>query len=143
STWKEGTRLEISSEMMRLTLAIVGATLFSRDLAGEAAEIGRAVSHVIGTLQTVLLPFSNLLAHLPFGPLARAKRANRYLDKTVYAIIRERRRDGTDHGDLLSMLLASEDQNEQMDDKQVRDETLTLMLAGHETTANALTWTWF
>src|SRR5207248_449114 len=75
----------------------------------------------------------------------RLRRARRTLDQSSYKIIDDRRRSGTDTGDLLSMLLEARDEDDggQMTDEQVRDEALTLFLAGHETTANALTWTWY
>jgi cytochrome P450 len=93
----------------------------------------------------LLLPFSELLEKLPLPQSRRLGLARRTLDRVIYTIIDERRRSGEDTGDLLSMLLLAQDEESgtAMTDQQVRDEALTLFLAGHETTANALTWTWY
>ena len=93
-----------------------------------------------------VLPFSEYLEKLPIPPVLRMKRARERIDRVIYRFIEERRRSGEDRGDLLSMLLAAEDseasgQGTRMDNDQIRDECITLILAGHETTANALTWT--
>ncbi|MBC8167142.1 MAG: cytochrome P450 [Bryobacteraceae bacterium] len=142
--WIAGQTLEMSSEMMRLTLAVVGLTLFSSDIENDATEVGQALTDVLSTFGTMMLPFSDLIRHLPIHSIQRAKRAQKLLDATIYKIIADRRKAGTDNGDLLSMLLmAADDGDGGMTDKQVRDEAMTLMLAGHETTANALTWTWY
>ena len=142
--WTDGESLDVAGEMMRLTLAVVGLTLFSRDTEGDAADIGSAMTALLATYGTLLLPFGNLIRMLPAGPVRRAKSAQKLLDAKVYEIIRERRAEGSDRGDLLSMLLlASESNGDSMDDRQVRDEAMTLILAGHETTATALTWTWY
>jgi cytochrome P450 len=93
--------------------------------------------------ETVLMPFSEWLEKLPLPSVRRFERARALLDKIIYGIIADRRKSGHDAGDLLSMLLLAQDEGSGMSDKQVRDEALTLFLAGHETTANALTWTWY
>jgi cytochrome P450 len=143
--WRDGSRLDISEEMMRLTLGIVGKTLFDADVEDEAEEIGEALTTIIGLFNAMLFPFSEILEKLPLPQARRFKRAKKRLDETIYRIINERRADGADHGDLLSMLLLSQDEEGtgSMTDEQVRDEVMTIFLAGHETTANALTWTWY
>ena len=148
SRWHDGEQLDISQEMMRLTLAIVGKTLFDADVEGEADEIGAALTAVMELFDYLLMPFSELLEKLPIplSPGRRFQRAKDRLDVTIYRIIEERRRSGEDRGDLLSMLLDARDEEGdggQMSDLQVRDEVMTLFLAGHETTANAMTWTWY
>jgi cytochrome P450 len=137
--------LDIHVEMTRLTLAIVGRTLFSADVSSDADEIGSAMTQIFELFDTLLLPFSDWIQKLPIPPVRRFEKARDRLDKIVYGLIAERRRSGKDEGDLLSMLLLAQDEsdNAQMTDKQVRDEALTLLIAGHETTANALTWTWY
>ncbi|HEX6893960.1 MAG TPA: cytochrome P450, partial [Bryobacteraceae bacterium] len=143
--WTEGT-LDVSTEMMRLTLAVVGKTLFSADVEAEASEIGEALTTVLKMFNLLMMPFSEYLEKLPLPSMRRFERARARLDKTIYGMIRERRQSGRDTGDLLSMLLLAQDQEDDgqgMTDQQVRDEALTLFLAGHETTANALTWTWY
>ena len=145
--WRDGETRDIDKEMMRLTLQIVGKTLFSANVEDEADEIGKALTTLIEMFDYLLLPFSEILEKLPFPQAIRFKRAKETLDKTIYGIINEHRKSGaTDKGDLLSMLLAAQDEtddNRRMSDRQVRDECLTLFLAGHETTANALTWTFY
>jgi len=143
--WQDGETRDISHEMMRLTLRIVAKTLFDTDVTREADEVGRSLTTLVDLFNMLLLPFSEVLEKLPFPHSIRLRRARRHLDSIIYRIIDERRREGTDHGDLLSMLLAARDDDGggQMTDEQVRDEALTLFLAGHETTANALTWTWY
>ena len=130
---------------MRLTLTVVGRTLFSTDVSSHADEVGSALTEVFGLLKTVLMPFSELIEKLPIPMVKRFERARDRLNRVIYGLIAERRKNGQDHGDLLSMLLLAQDEesNAQMTDLQVRDEALTLMLAGHETTANALAWTWY
>ncbi|MGH9631574.1 MAG: cytochrome P450 [Bryobacteraceae bacterium] len=146
SRWREGQIYDMSEEMMRLTLAVVARTLFSKDVEAEARQIGQAMTDVLATFDTLLLPFSTTLQRLPLPAFRRAERARGVLDTIIYKIIGERRASGEDRGDLLSMLLLAQDEEEhgeRMSDKQIRDEALTLFLAGHETTANALTWTWY
>ncbi len=141
--WSHGARLDIAREMNRLALAIVAKTLFSADVSSEADEIGAALTEVLGLFETVLLPFSEWLEKLPLPSVRRFERARAVLDRIIYRLIAARRASGRDEGDLLSMLLLAREEGGGMDDKQVRDEALTLFLAGHETTANALTWTWY
>ena len=143
--WKAGQPFDVLQEMMRLTLAIVAKTLFSTEVDSEADDIGTALTQVFDLFEVILMPFSEILEKLPLPAVRRFKRARKRLDETIYRLIAERRADGSDKGDLLSMLLLARDEDGQsgMTDEQVRDEALTLFLAGHETTADALTWTWY
>lgn len=144
--WSDGSTLDISEEMMRLTLAVVGKTLFSADVESEASEIGEALTTVLKMFRLLMMPFSEYLEKLPLPSMRRFEKARARLDATIYGLIEERRKSGRDRGDLLSMLLLAQDEEGDgggMTDQQVRDEALTLFLAGHETTANALTWTWY
>ncbi len=148
SEWRDGVTLDMSEEMMRLTLAIVGKTLFDADVERDAKDVGEALSTIMSLFDAMLLPFSEYLEKLPLPQTRRFEKARDKLDAIIYKIIEERRSSGLDRGDLLSMLLlAQEDEegkvSEQMTDEQVRDEVMTLFLAGHETTANAMTWTWY
>jgi cytochrome P450 len=142
--WRGGEVRDIDHEMMRLTLQIVGKTLFSADVTEDADEVGAAMTDIIRLFNFLLLPFSELLEKLPLPQSRRFRAAKAKLDEVIYGFINERRASGEDKGDLLSMLLLSQDEEDGsgMTDKQVRDECLTLFLAGHETTANAMTWTW-
>jgi cytochrome P450 len=143
--WQDGAEPDISGEMMRLTLQIVAKTLFNADVEDEADEIGTALTTLVEMFDYLLLPFSEILEKLPIPHARRFNRAKETLDKIIYGIINERRKSGEDKGDLLSMLLAAQDEESgaMMTDEQVRNECLTLFLAGHETTANALTWTFY
>jgi cytochrome P450 len=137
--------LNVDAEMMRLTLEIVGECLFSIDIAGEAGRVGSAFT-------TVSDQFAKLLGH-PLGPMLvkfpRLPSVRRFndsiatLDDVVEGIIADRRASGAEMGDLLSLLMAARDAETGagMDDRQLRDEVMTLLLSGHETTADALTWT--
>jgi cytochrome P450 len=143
--WQPGRTLDIATEMPHLTLSIVAKTLFSADIESEASEIGEAMTAVLQMFRMLLMPFSDYLGRLPLPYVRRFQKARARLDATIYGLIRERRKSGVDTGDLLSMLLLAQDEEKHggMTDQQVRDEALTLFLAGHETTANALTWTWY
>jgi cytochrome P450 len=143
--WHDGASLDMAQEMMRLTLGIVGKTLFDADVEEEAQEIGAALTTIIEMFDLMMMPFSELLEKLPLPQNRRFQRARERLDLTIYRLIEERRKRGEDRGDLLSMLLLAQDEEGQsggMTDAQVRDEAMTIFLAGHETTAVALTWTW-
>lgn len=144
-SWRDGAEYDISEEMMRLTLYIVAKTLFGANVEDEADEIGAAMTTLVGAFNYLLLPFSELLEKLPLPIAKRLDRAKQTIDRVIYQIISERRASNEDCGDLLSMLLLARDDTdgERMSNEQVRDECLTLFLAGHETTANALTWTWY
>jgi cytochrome P450 len=144
--WQDGQTLDISQEMMRLTLAIVGKTLFDADVESDAPEIGAAMSVVMDLFNTITIPFFEVLQKLPLPQLRRFDGARAKLDAVIFRMIDERRKSGEDRGDLLSMLLLAQDDEADgtgMTDEQLRDEAMTIFLAGHETTANALTWTWY
>ena len=131
--------------MNRLTLSIVGKTLFDVDVEQQAAAVGEALTAVMESFWLMLLPFAEVLERLPVPKLRRARMARARLDAIIYGMIADRRASGRDHGDLLSMLLTAQDEDEGggMTDQQVRDEAMTIFLAGHETTANALMWMWY
>lgn len=142
--WRDGETLDVAREMMRLTLRIVVRCLFSVDVEeGEAREVGKALDTLVESFNTVAVPWAGFLRRLPLPSARRARKAVETLDALVYRLIAERRRTGGGE-DLLSLLLAARDEDgSAMDDKQVRDEVMTLFLAGHETTANALAWSWY
>ena len=145
SRWQTGATMDIDQEMMRLTLAVIGQTMFSADVEADAKQVGDSMNTILGMFPTIILPYSEYLEKLPIPMITRYHKAREALDAIIYGFIEDRRANGRDHGDLLSMLIASRDHEGDgtgMTDKQVRDEAITLFLAGHETTANALTWTW-
>ena len=145
SGWSDGATLDIAREMNRLTLSIVGKTLFDADVESHAIAVGEALTGVMDTFWMMMLPFADVIERLPVPKLRRARMARVRLDAIIYRMIADRRASGRDHGDLLSMLLAAQDEDDGgvMTDQQVRDEAMTIFLAGHETTANALTWLWY
>jgi cytochrome P450 len=144
--WRAGAVVDMHKEMMRLTLAIAAETLFSADVEREADEIGSALTTSMNMFGRLNSPYGPLLDRLPLPSTRRFERARERLEATIYRIIAERRASSEARDDLLSMLLSAQDEEsaagEGMTDLQVRDEVLTLFLAGHETTANALTWSW-
>ena len=145
--WRDGETLDIAREMMTLTLRIVARSLFSVDVEEESArEVGRALDGLIAAFSLVAVPFGGLLRKIPTPSARRAEQGRATLDALIYGLIDERRKaDKEEAGeDLLSLLLAARDEDGGlMDAAQVRDEALTLFLAGHETTANALAWSWY
>lgn len=144
--WTDGASLDMSHEMMQLTLAIVGKALFDADIESEADEIGESLTAILRLFYRFAIPFAGAVNRLPLPSNFRFLRARGRLNATIYRLIDERRRAGKDQGDLLSMLLMARDEQGDgagMSDIQLRDELMTLFLAGHETTANALTWTWY
>jgi cytochrome P450 len=141
-----GSGMDIGAEMSRLTLAIAGLTLFSRDPSQDADVVGQTFGVLASYLeQRFNHPFTSLPAWVPTARNRRMKEAARTLNGVVLALIRARRREGGDRGDLLSMLMQARDDEtgEVMTEDQVRSEALTFLVAGHETTSTALTWTWF
>jgi cytochrome P450 len=144
--WHAGSTIDAAQEMNRLALLIVGKTLFDADVESHAKNVGTALTAVMGSFWMTMLPFSDLMEHLPLPAFRRSKKARAELDAIIYGMIDERRKNPTDRGDLLSMLLLAQDEEADgagMTDQQVRDEAMTIFLAGHETTANALAWTWY
>lgn len=143
--WSDGETRDIDREMMHLTLGIVGKTLFGANVDADADAVGRAMTTIVSMFNFIMLPYSEQLEKLPIPPIRRLKHARKTLDEVIYRIINARRASGEDRGDLLSMLLQAQDEEtgHGMTDEQVRDECLTLFLAGHETTANALIWTFY
>jgi cytochrome P450 len=144
--WRPGMEVDAGAEMNRLTLAIAGETLLGAGVEDEADEIRTALTDALGLFNRLHNPFGELLDRIPVPGTIRMRRARERLDTTIYRAIAQRRASGAAHDDLLGMLLAARDEEDDgagMTDEQLRDELLTLFLAGHETTANALAWTWY
>ncbi|MEP7356477.1 MAG: cytochrome P450 [Anaerolineales bacterium] len=143
--WQPGQTRDINHDMMRLTLSIVAKTLFNADIEKSARQIGEALTVLLEvTNARIQSPIQIFPEWIPTASNRKAKEAVRVLDEIVMGIINERRAAGDDQGDLLSMLmLATDEDGRGMTDRQLRDEAVTLVLAGHETTANALAWTWY
>jgi cytochrome P450 len=144
--WQDGQTFDVRDETTRVTLAIVCRVLFDADARGDAADVGRAFSELMELASFLLAPYSEYLERLPLPQSIRFRRAKARLNRVVSRFINERRQAPGDRGDLLSTLLAAEDEDGPsggMKDQQVHDECMTLLVAGHETLANTLTWTWY
>ncbi len=141
--WRGGEERDAHQEMMRLTLEIVAKTLFDADVDRDAQEVGKSLELLLeigaNFRRTIFVPH-----WLPTPTNLRVRREVKQIEKILYRIIAERRASGRDAGDLLSMLLSAQDEDgSRMTDRQLRDEAITLFLAGHETTASTLSWTWW
>ncbi len=142
-SWKPGEPIDLHDAMMRLTLQVVGKTLFGADVERDAPQVGETLE--------VLLEFTSDFRRLVMTPKWLPTRLNRQANRAVHQltqiidrIIQQRRESKEDTGDLLSMLLHAQDEDgSRMTAQQLRDEALTLFLAGHETTASSLSWTWW
>jgi cytochrome P450 len=144
SSAESGRPLDVANEMTLLTLRIVGLALLGTDLSEEAGVLGGAFQVA---LEYVNFRSTHLLSMPQCMPTPRNRcfvRARRELDEVIYRLVAKRRRSGKEAGDLLSMLLAARDEQtgEGMSDRQLRDEVMTMLVAGYETTASALAWTW-
>lgn len=146
-SWRNGVTLDVHAEMMSLTMAIVGKTLFDADVEAESPELGEALTASLAAFRLMFFfPFGELLEKLPLPMTRRFIAGRERLEATIYRMIADRRARGVETGDLMSMLLAARDidgDGAGMSDTQIRDEVMTLFLAGYETTANALTWTFY
>ncbi len=143
-SWKDGEERDIHRDMMRLTLEIVVKTLFNADVSADADKVGRVLAQIVKPFASQATLKWIMDNRLPTTTHRRFNQDAKEIDDIVYRIIAERRQSGGDEGDLLSMLLQAHDEDgSQMSDKQLRDEVMTLFLAGHETTALTLSWAWY
>ncbi|HFC11636.1 MAG TPA: cytochrome P450, partial [Anaerolineae bacterium] len=140
--WQDGATVAISADLQAILLPIVAETLFDSNVQADVETVRTALAAILPLLPMLMLPGSDLWMKLPTPRMKQALAAIKTLDQLVFGLIKSRQRDGL-RGDLLSMLLAAQDEQGGMSLQQVRDEVLTLLLAGHETTVNALTWTFF
>lgn len=144
--WQDGAALDIHREMLRLTMAIAGKVFLDADVgSGEADDIARAVDMAYEFNNYLKLPLAHLLEKLPLPPVRHFPQAREMLDRIVYKRIEARRAAGGTGHDLLSLLIhapEAEGAGGRVTDVRIRDEAVTMLLAGHETTANALTFTW-
>jgi cytochrome P450 len=144
ASWRDGETRDVHRDMMRLTLRIVAKVLFSIEVAETSEKIAVALNILLGQGAGGRMLLPPILRYLPIPSMARVRRAGKQLDEIAYGIIRERRTRANDNGDMLSLLMQARDEDGSgMSDKQLRDEAVTFLLAGHETTALSLSWAWY
>jgi cytochrome P450 len=143
--WADGQVRDAQEDMMRLTLNIVAKTLFDADVSNDVADASEAMETMMRTFTARVNKIIKFPEFVPTPFNLRANRAAARLDRIIFSMIAARRASGEDRGDLLSMLLQAQDEDDggRMTDKQLRDEAMTLFMAGHETTANTLAWVWY
>jgi cytochrome P450 len=143
--WKSGQPYALDQEMMRLTLQIVGQTLFSADVLHDAKDIGDSLTNALQLFVALNSPIAQLISPVRKWAESRVKRSRRELELVLGKVIGAHRQQPDKYHDMLSLLMSSQDEMGAgyMSDELLLDESLTLFLAGHETTANALTWTWY
>jgi cytochrome P450 len=145
-SFREGEVREIHADMMKLTLGVVVKSLFGTDLTDDGDHVGQLMTTVLDATNARIINAFQIPYWVPTWRHLRERRAIRELDAILRRMIEARRASASDpRGDLLSLLFAARDEESgaRMSERQLRDEMMTLFLAGHETTANALTWTWY
>ncbi len=142
--WTDGAQVDMLQEMMRLTLRIAGKTFFGAETDKDAKTTEEALDAFFGLIDRLANPAGALLNMLPLPSNARFRNARRDIDALIFRFIAERRESGEERDDVLSLMLRlqDEDDGKAMSDQQIRDEAITLFLAGHETTALVMTWAW-
>ncbi len=141
--WDEGQQLDFDDEMVGVTLEIIAKTMFNTDVRAGTDTVAKAM-HTLNEemLNHIYMPLP-VPSWWPSAGNKRKMKAIGDIEKLVWQVVADRRESGTDHGDLLSMLVsAGAEEGEGLTDKEIRDQAMTLFFAGHETTAHAMTWTW-
>jgi cytochrome P450 len=143
--WQSGKVIDITGEMMKLTMLIAARALFDHDIGDDTEKVSHNIDTALEFFTRLSSPFLKLSLALPLPSSLRLKRAVSELDEVIYRMIERRKADAGPRTDLLSLMMQSKDDqtNAHMTEKQLRDEVLTLLLAGHETNANALAWTFY
>jgi cytochrome P450 len=143
--WVSGQQYALDQEMMRLTLQIVGRTLFSADVLHDAKDIGDSLTNALRLFLSLNRPVAQLISPVRKWGEHKGARSRQKLAQVLGKVIEDHRRQPDQYDDMLSLLMSSHDDMGAgyMSDELLLDECLTLFLAGHETTANALTWTWY
>jgi cytochrome P450 len=141
--WQPGSEINMTQAMQYLTLRIIARALFNIDSRAVATTLGHAFDEVISHSRRPLGMLGKLQMDLPFTAYGKAMAGKRTLDTFVYDLIRQRRAEGRDTGDVLSMLLEAQDEGNPMTDRQIRDQVMTFVAAGHETAQNTLSWTFY
>lgn len=141
--WHAGKQIDVARAMQEVTLRIVAKCLFNVDLSSQVGALGTAFTTMISNPMGLLEGFLNIRIDQPWTAYGKRMAARRYVDAFIYDLVVQRRAEKRDVGDVLSMLLTAQDEDAMLNDTQVRDHILTFMAAGHETTANTLTWTFY
>jgi cytochrome P450 len=142
--WRDGEQRDIAIDMMQLTLNVVADTLFATDLHDEVKELADAINRIMGLYNfLVMLPAAEWLVHVQPPGLAAFVRARRRIDAVVYRMIVAHRQRGSQSGSLLDLMLAASPDESPASEQSLRDQVITIFLAGYETVANALSWTWY
>jgi cytochrome P450 len=142
--WHDGEQRDIAVDMMHLTLNVVADTLFATDLRSEVNELADAINRIMGLYNfLVMLPAAEWLVHARPPGLAAFVRARKRIDAVVYRMIAAHREQQRDGGSLLDMMLAASPDQSAEAERSLRDQVITIFLAGYETVANALSWTWY
>lgn len=141
--WQDGMKLDMEKAMTRLTMQIVTKALFASEVDGETDTLSQAMTVILGTINQRNMRAMQIPRWLPTHENRSMRQALSVLDQTIQHFVAERRKSDEDKGDLLKMLMDASDEQGGMSDKQLRDEVATVFGAGHETTANTLTWTWY
>ena len=142
--WRDGEQRDIARDMMHLTLNVVAGTLFATDLRNEVDELADAINRIMGLYNfLVLLPAAEWLVHVRPPGLAAFVRARKRIDAVVYRMIEAHRKAGHNGGSLLDLMLAASPDHSAASEQSLRDQVITIFLAGYETVANALAWTWY
>ena len=143
-SWRDGEQRDIAVDMMHLTLNVVARTLFATDLLEETGELADAINRIMGLYNfLVMLPAAEWLVHVRPPGLAAFVRARTRIDAVVYRMIEAHRREHSDSGSLLDLMLAAAPEHTPASEQSLRDQVITIFLAGYETVANALSWTWY
>jgi cytochrome P450 len=143
-SWRNGEVRDIAADMMHLTLNVVARTLFATDIRQEVFELAAAINRIMGLYNfLIMLPAAEWLVHLRPPGLAAFVRARNRIDAVVCRIIDAHRRSGVDQGSLLDLMLAASPARDEASCQALRDQVVTIFLAGYETVANALSWTWY
>ncbi|MGB8065873.1 MAG: cytochrome P450 [Candidatus Sulfotelmatobacter sp.] len=143
-SWRDGEERDIAVDMMHLTLNVVARTLFATDLREEAHELADAINRIMGLYNfLVMLPAAEWLVHMRPPELAAFVRARKRIDAVVYLMIEAHRRERPNSGSLLDLMLAAAPERSRASEQSLRDQVITIFLAGYETVANALSWTWY